>query len=287
LCDSTGGRFYDGITTSQSAIDIALRLQEESQGAQPCTFEWESSARCNDGNVNLEISYNKIKASLRYLPHPTSVARLEFSPSTVFFSNPPAGVPIDTSITVSALNAGFNVTDVISSNPEFEINPKSFTIEAGRSIQIKLRFTPIDSNYSFATFSLENELCTQFYYASAGFKGISSSTSTLKLTHPNGGEIFVAGSDTTVTWEGIMPTDSARLEFSRDNGASWDLLDYKAEGLNTPGIIFRNRQPTNALSGSQQIMTVTLFLMSNGRNAWAEQISTRQILLKKQSTGAL
>ena len=34
----------------------------------------------------------------------------------------------------------------------------------------------------------------------------------LKLTFPNGGEKLIAGSDTTITWEGVSTSDTVRLE---------------------------------------------------------------------------
>ncbi|MEI6091825.1 MAG: T9SS type A sorting domain-containing protein [bacterium] len=61
---------------------------------------------------------------------------------------------------------------------------------------------------------------------------ISYSFASIKLTCPNGGEKFVVGSDTLITWEGISPTDTVKLEYSIDNGVSWKLISDKAQGLN-------------------------------------------------------
>lgn len=61
---------------------------------------------------------------------------------------------------------------------------------------------------------------------------ISNSFASIKLTCPNGGEKFVVGSDTLITWEGILPTDTVKLEYSIDNGISWKLISDKAQGLN-------------------------------------------------------
>ncbi len=53
----------------------------------------------------------------------------------------------------------------------------------------------------------------------------------LKLTSPNGGEKFVVGSDTLITWEGILSTDTVKLEYSIDKGIIWKLISDKATGL--------------------------------------------------------
>ncbi|MES2766609.1 MAG: hypothetical protein V4642_12115 [Bacteroidota bacterium] len=52
----------------------------------------------------------------------------------------------------------------------------------------------------------------------------------LKVTHPNGGEILVAGADTTIRWEGVSPQDTVDLHYSTD-GNNWTLITREATGL--------------------------------------------------------
>ncbi len=58
-----------------------------------------------------------------------------------------------------------------------------------------------------------------------------SVASPLRLTHPNGGEVFVVGTDSVITWEGIASTDTVTLLFSIDKGQSWRLITEQATGL--------------------------------------------------------
>ena len=53
----------------------------------------------------------------------------------------------------------------------------------------------------------------------------------LHLTHPNGAEEFAVGSDATITWEGVLPIDTVKLEYSYDNGANWSLITDQATNL--------------------------------------------------------
>lgn len=50
------------------------------------------------------------------------------------------------------------------------------------------------------------------------------------LTHPNGGELLVAGAPTVVTWTGVPATDIVKIEFSVDAGKTWDMITDKASG---------------------------------------------------------
>lgn len=59
-----------------------------------------------------------------------------------------------------------------------------------------------------------------------------STNASLTLTHPNGGEIFSAGSTTQITWTPDPDVDQVTLELSTDNGSSWDLV---AENINDFG----------------------------------------------------
>ncbi len=53
----------------------------------------------------------------------------------------------------------------------------------------------------------------------------------LKLTHPNGGEVFEAGAETTISWEGVPDTTKIKLEFSPDNGVTWSTVADSTVGL--------------------------------------------------------
>ena len=59
------------------------------------------------------------------------------------------------------------------------------------------------------------------YYASGGFSGVKPTVRTLKLIKPNGGEVFVAGSDTVITWEGVAPDEPVTIEYRTDDLSNW------------------------------------------------------------------
>ncbi|MEI6089839.1 MAG: choice-of-anchor D domain-containing protein [bacterium] len=58
------------------------------------------------------------------------------------------------------------------------------------------------------------------------------SQDSLHFTFPTANDKFVVASDTLITWDGISPSDSVRLEYSTDNGKSWLILSQKAMGMN-------------------------------------------------------
>ncbi len=72
-------------------------------------------------------------------------------------------------------------------------------------------------------------------------KPIKTLLSTLKLTQPNGGEVYGIGNDIVISWEGVLESDTVRLDYSIDNGVTWNLIIDKASGLK---YIWQNIPPT-------------------------------------------
>jgi hypothetical protein len=232
ICDSTGGRLFNNVTTLKEAEDIALEIQNEVQGNSSCQIEWESKSRCSLVNIKTDVSYGSLNASLEYISSQSSIADLRFNPTEIYCLKKPAGLPFDTTITVTSINGEFNITNINSSNPAFDVTPKAFSLKPGQSLELNLRFTPEDSNYSYVKFGIENNLCPINYYASAGYKDFKKKNkNTLKLTYPIGGEVLSADSENIITWEGVLPSDTVKIEYSTDNGATWSLATDTATGL--------------------------------------------------------
>lgn len=229
----TGGLYFENIKTKEEAVECYLKILIIAQNGGPCSIEWQSSISClpTINNVDVKLTANGSSASLCYESPYSSVEKLEFNPNSVIFKNKIPGTSYDTTIAVTARNASFNITNITSSNPAFSITPTSFSLNSGESIDIKIRFVPSDSGYSYSKFIFENDLCKTNYYASGGFVGIKPPVRTLKLIQPNGAEVFVAGCDTIITWEGILPDEEVSIDYSTNNGTSWIKICDSAVGL--------------------------------------------------------
>ena len=54
----------------------------------------------------------------------------------------------------------------------------------------------------------------------------------IHLVSPNGGEVFTGGQTTTIEWNGSNIEGNIYLEYSKNNGASWDYLSWAWGGVN-------------------------------------------------------
>lgn len=232
LAEATRGKLYDGITSLKQASELAEILQKETQDIDACTIEWESEYSCkskiNDVEVKLLTTGNVSKLS--YQSPKNSLMKLEFNPVIVSFLNTLKDTC--TTVTVTARNADFTVTNITLSNPSYRIEePTSFTLKDGESRNLQVCYTPPDSGYSFCQFTFVNDQCPANYYARGGFKNKKPSIKTIKLIHPNGAEVFLAGNDTVITWEGVLPEEPVTIEYSTDRGLNWKLIAQNATGL--------------------------------------------------------
>jgi len=233
LCDATGGYMFDGITSLKAAEELVKGLQKLVQGGEPCSIEWQSEIPCIEGFTKAELMLltNGAVSYAGYQIPLSAVAKLEFNPEFVKFLKPTPGIQRDTTVTVKAINSNFNVTNITSSDSAYTIKPTNFTLNAGQTINLTVSFIPPDSGYSYAQFTFENTLCTTYYPASGGFPGKRPLIKTLKLIQPNGGQKFVVGMDTLITWFGVLPGETVVIDYSIDSGATWKLITDTAKGL--------------------------------------------------------
>ncbi len=233
ITTQTDGQWFENVTTVEQARKVYQQILQTAQGGEPCLIEWQSGIACTAGitNVELRITSLNITANTSYQSPNTAVAKLEFEPSSIKFMDPEVGVKTEQKVTVTARNSNFTITNITSNNAGFDITPKSFVLNAGQSKELTVSYLPADSGYNSCKFDIENDICPSKYYASGGWKNTKPTIRTIKLIHPNGGEVFVAGNDTVITWEGVSPDEPVRLEYRTDDNKPWILVVDSVKGL--------------------------------------------------------
>ncbi|MEI6090295.1 MAG: FISUMP domain-containing protein [bacterium] len=229
----TGGLCFENIRTKEEAEQCYRNILMTAQGGDPCRIEWQSDVTCIVGIKNVEIKLipNNVSENTAYQSPNNAIAKLEIIPASLRFKNAIPGIKKDTTITVTSRNADFNVTNITSSNPAYTVTPTSFFLVNGQSQNLTVSYIPADSGYTFAKFIIENNQCATKFYASGGYPGKKAKIQTLKLIQPNGGETYVVGMDTLINWEGVLPEEKVKIEYTTDNGANWILIADSATGL--------------------------------------------------------
>lgn len=228
----TGGQVYEEVITAEHVMPTAAEIVYLSRGGVPCEIEWIATPTCVEGSLNatIKILTNGAKNSYQYKVGNEIVAGIKFDPKEFRFKSPKEGVLMDGVAKATAVNADFEVTDITSTNPNFDITPKQFNLKAGQTINLTVTYMPPDTNYALTEFELLNNVCPIKYYSFAGSE-TSRVINTLTLIKPNGAEEFVVGSDTLITWTGVLPSDTVTIEYSTNNGENWLFITDTATGL--------------------------------------------------------
>jgi WD40 repeat protein len=228
----TGGQTFENITSEKEAEIVYRKILQLSQGALPCEVEWMSDISCVVGDRTVDLTWQELHAQSLYTPPVSALASLVITPAYVSFGRRILSSQTDTIITLTAQNSDFTITGIRRTygNADFTVLSPAFplTIPKNTSTTLTLRFTPGDSAMKYASFEILTDLCPAYVSAGGGYPSIELATPTLKLTKPNGGERYVVGSDTTITWEGIAKSDTVELEYSIDNGSTWQPITTTA-----------------------------------------------------------
>jgi uncharacterized protein YegL len=236
LARRTGGMSFDNINSEKEAQAVYQRILTMAQGMKPCEIVWRSDYVCLTHPLSVVASWKNTSSSpITYTPSEKSSGKPTLTPTSLTFGGivPPATK--DTTIQCTAHNTDITITaiDLLYGSSDFSIVSPSLPIVVSKntSQDITVRYTPRDSSLQYATFQIITDVCNTTFGVFGGFPGQSLNPQTLQLTSPNGGEFFVIGSNTLITWKGVAETDTCTLEYSFDNGVTWNLITDKATGL--------------------------------------------------------
>jgi hypothetical protein len=232
IATKTGGAVFENVTTIQQAEGVYQQILQMAKGVSPCSIEWISNNNCVEDSVSaaLMINASKVKNISKYRNNKLNIEEIQITPSTVRFRGNDIGESVSQTVSVKSVRGLININDIISSDPQYTITPKSFSLKQGDSINLNISFTAKDDLYSFTEFTFVGNICSSVFYANGLSKSGRPDQNTLRLTHPNGGELFLVGSDTIITWTGISKNDKVRIEYSIDSGRTWIYVDT-ARGL--------------------------------------------------------
>ncbi|MCU0329767.1 MAG: choice-of-anchor D domain-containing protein [Candidatus Kapabacteria bacterium] len=235
LADSTGGAWVENVSTEAEAVSAARALVAHAKRINGCVVRWTTNDPCTRAqNVEFARGTSTVRRPIR-LPLGSRIV-LEPSTSSLFFGNVEPGQSATQDVIITARNGPAVVSAVRSSNPAYRITPSipaPFVIQDGGSFTFTIRYTAPDSNSQFTRITIETMgVCdSTIVFARAGFP---QRPSELRLVQPNGGETFLAGLDTVITWTGILPSDNVRIQISSDNGQTWRSITESASGLTYP-----------------------------------------------------
>ncbi len=240
IARATGGEAFSNVQSAAEAVQIYRELANRIRLNTPCAIEWTTDLPCRTEarSVVLTAPTLGVSASLSYVPPVSLESQVSILPRALAMGSVAIGQSLQRSVSMQ-LNAGAQdlvIRRIRSNDNAFRVLEQGLTLQAGQPPRsLTVQYTAQDSGYRFATLTVETDNgCTFDFYATSGFPGVRPATPTLVLTHPNGGETFLVGTDTVITWKGLPPNEEARLDYSIDGGKTWIVVDTAAKSPRRP-----------------------------------------------------
>ncbi|MBS1538500.1 MAG: choice-of-anchor D domain-containing protein [Bacteroidetes bacterium] len=229
IAQQSGGQLY--VILSLDALNAIYKsLATDRPTITYCWLEWTSPPGCTEvsrtRNVNIYHKPSKLTYNGQYIAPPSSVSGIVNSiVSLPPFPDITVGSSFQELYTITAQNADMQITGAtIIPNGNFAVidwggtNPP-FTLTQGTSRTITVQFTqtaPRDARSA--------QLLVTGIPCSAPAVLLSGGIKKITLLTPNGGEMFSTCDSLFISWTGVVNTDTVKLEYSLDFGATWMLV---------------------------------------------------------------
>lgn len=243
ISEQTNAKWFERVHNQDDTDLLANVLLNFIYGYQPCRLNFTADFSCmNFHTLSLGISKLNSYDSTDYFITDSQKPFFESSPSFVGFGALLPPTVKDEKIVITSKNANIFIDSFSVNNTHFKIisgDLKNSMLLKDSKHEVTVRFSPTDSAIVFGRLTIHTpEACFgKEIPFTGGYPNTPPISRTINLINPNGGETFIVGDTTYVTWDGLLPSDVIQLQFSKDNGFTWDSLAQNVNGLSYEWII--------------------------------------------------
>lgn len=236
IAEKTGGT-----TNIANTEDLLVNIYKDLGNKRPtttyCWLSYTAPFGCTEAsrNRNVQINYRptNLRQNFTYSAPTTSVASIQLSQAVLPpFPDIAPGQQATQQITITARNADMTITADNSTLPaNFRVSDwggsvPPFVLKAGTSRVITIRFTQTNPrDIRSGRLRLLGNPCNSDYVS------LSGGAKKVVIVSPNGGETLSSCDSILITWGGVDASDTVRLQYSMNNGNTWNLLSNSATGL--------------------------------------------------------
>ncbi|MFP4543654.1 MAG: choice-of-anchor D domain-containing protein [Candidatus Kapaibacterium sp.] len=230
ITNQTGGIYFEKIKGDEEMLASLMMIKSHAQNYKPCKLIWESENCSPMRQAFIEIPKFGLSDIANYDINVNSLAALRADPAYLVFAGNEFGTEKQLTLSATIREVEFTGFGYLGTSVEITNwggSPPPFKLQPGNPRTVNFRWSFKPGEGTKIKLNPESDAClTDGIYVICG-SGIDEA---LTLTHPNGGEVFLAGSDTLITWEGMPPDTLVNLLFSPDSGANWQPLASSITG---------------------------------------------------------
>lgn len=226
IASQTNGLWFENVNSPEEIVEVYDIILRKAIDGKPCEIEWETEMSCTPKRTAvISVPALSISDSVTFLLPSQDLPGISPSSYSVRFTDIAPGNSDTKYVDITATSNNVIIDNIVSNNPEFVIIPSAnfpWNLNKGDTKSFGVRFIPTDSMLTFSQIKVLGNICVNStLYAAGGYPGKRKKELKLMVSKPNGGEVFIAGDTTTLEWNGVLPTDTVRLDYSTDNGTTW------------------------------------------------------------------
>ncbi len=236
IAKKTNGDWFENISSPVKIEEIYERILQTALVSETCELEWETDFSCSQKRTaEITVGSQALQTKFDYSITDINVPKITLSSFSEQFEDISPGNTDTREITITAKTDGVVITNITSSNPVFVIEnapSAEWRLNRGQTKTFRIRFVPLNSILTSSQIRITGNICdSSSLYVIGGYPNIRDPETTLRVVVPNGSEHFSVGDTTTIRWTGVLPSDTVQLDYSTNNGASWQPIAKKATGL--------------------------------------------------------
>lgn len=221
LADSTGGQWFDNVTTIREAVAAYQRIAVHASAMSPCRASFIIPSQCSR-TVDVVIGVGTDSATQTIFLPDSLTGGLAYTTGTT-----DAGVivqPTTVALTLTSPRVESVVHALTTSVPYARIISPALpiTLPVDSSVSVVVEITPPDSTFGVITVQAKASPCPPLpAFITHGSRLRPSTHPTIRVVWPNGGEQLLAGSTVELLYDGLPSTEPVRLQVSLDGGRSY------------------------------------------------------------------
>ncbi len=222
-------------------VAIYKQIANRLQSRESCYIEWDAPPGCTDASRERKVEVvfappppddakPKITVNQTYLAPEKSVVEFTVTPPIVSFGNPPANGSVIKPVTITS-----NYDVIITSPPTIAYSGGTFAFKNLNIPDTLKAGVPKVWNIEFTQAAIQ-----AYRQGTVVFKGntpcnpptisLKGGITTIVLTSPVEGNVYSSCDDMLITWEGVTDQQPVVLQYSTDNGKTWNLIKSDAIG---------------------------------------------------------
>ena len=232
IAQQTGGKWFENVTTIQSAQAIFKEIGDEIFIYQPCTLIYRTDGCDTDRQITVTLRKNArtVTRNTSVTVPQANLAWLDASKSLVDFGLVNGGQTKNDNVVITSRGITINVSAIATTESAFRItdyggSAPPFTLGPGQSRTLTIQYRPVNTDRLISPLRITCDApCQENIVLSGGLYDPAP----MRLITPNGGEKMFSGTTFRWSWTGISGTQQAEVEYSTNSGSSWSSITNNA-----------------------------------------------------------